>query len=93
MRKIRETLQLHFGSGLGQCPIARCLNISRTTVGDYLRRAKAANLGWPLPESQTVQKLYNQLFQPSTPVSTTGRSLPDCAYPTLVWRIFTTIGG
>jgi len=80
MRKIRETLRLHFGSGLGQRPIARCLDISRTTVGDYLRRAKAANLGWPLPESLTDQQLYNQLFPPSVPMSITGRSVPDSAY-------------
>ncbi|MCD6526626.1 MAG: IS21 family transposase [Desulfuromonas sp.] len=80
MRKIRETLRLHFGSGLGQRPIARCLNISRTTVGDYLRRANAAELGWPLPESLTDQQLYSQLFPPTTPVSTTGRSLPDFVY-------------
>jgi len=44
MRKIKETHRLHFESGLGQRPIARCLNISRTTVADYLHRTKAAGL-------------------------------------------------
>ncbi len=34
MRKIRETLGLHFDSRLGQRPIARCLDISLTTIGD-----------------------------------------------------------
>ena len=34
MRKIRETIRLHFDSNLGQRQIARCLNISRTTVSD-----------------------------------------------------------
>jgi transposase len=80
MRKIRETLRLHFDGGLGQRPIARCLAISRTTVGDYLRRADAAGLSWPLPESLTDQQLYNQLFPPTVLISATGRTTPDCAY-------------
>lgn len=79
MRKIRETLRLHFDCGLGQRPIARCLGISRTTVGDYLRRAEAAGLGWPLPATLTDQQLYHQLFPPMIPVSATGRTVPDCA--------------
>jgi len=77
MRKIRETLRLHYDSGLGQRPIARCLNISRTTVGDYLRRGKAAGLSWPLPESLTDQQLYNLLFPPARSVAPTERPLPD----------------
>lgn len=80
MRKIRETLRLHFDSRLGQRPIARCLNISRTTVGDYLHRAKMAGLGWPLPEDLSDQQLYNLLFPPAAPVLTSDRPLPDCSY-------------
>lgn len=80
MRKIRETLRLHHDSGLGQRPISRCLNISRTTVGDYLHRAKIAGLSWPLPESLTDQQLYNRLFPPAGSVSSSDRPLPDCVY-------------
>jgi len=80
MRKIRETLRLHHDSGLGQRPISRCLNISRTTVGDYLHRAKIAGLSWPLPEALTDQQLYNRLFPPAGSVSSSDRPLPDCAY-------------
>lgn len=80
MRKIRETLRLHFDSRLGQRPIARCLNISRTTVGDYLHRAKMAGLGWPLPEDLSDQQLYNLLFPPAASVSVPDRPLPDCSY-------------
>jgi transposase len=79
MRKIRETLRLHHDSGLGQRPISRCLNISRTTVGDYLHRAKIAGVGWPLPEVLTDQQLYSLLFPSAVPVAPTVRSLPDCA--------------
>ena len=79
MRKIRETLRLHHDSGLGQRPISRCLNISRTTVGDYLHRAKMAGLGWPLPEALTDHQLYSRLFPAASP-PTPDRQLPDCAY-------------
>ena len=80
MRKIRETLRLHHDSGLGQRPIARCLSISRTTVGDYLHRANMAGLSWPLPDSLTDQQLYNLLFPPAVAVAPSERPLPDCVY-------------
>ncbi|RKZ24736.1 IS21 family transposase [bacterium] len=81
MRKIKETLRLHFDSGLGQRPIARCLNISRTTVGDYLQRAKRAGINWPLPESLTDQQLYSLLFPTVTAsTATTDKQSPDCVY-------------
>lgn len=80
MRKIRETLRLHFDSGLGQRPIARCLNISRTTVGDYLHRASLAGLSWPLPDALSDQQLYNLLFVPAAAIAPSQRTLPDCAY-------------
>jgi len=80
MRKIKETLRLHHDSELGQRPISRCLNISRTTVADYLHRAKVAGLCWPLPEASTDQKLYNLLFPPAAPAPALDRPLPDCPY-------------
>ena len=51
MRKIREVLRLYFAAALSIRAIARSLGTSPSTVGDYLRRAKVAGLGWPLPES------------------------------------------
>ena len=77
MRKIKEVLRLHFDSGLGQRPIGRCMKISRTTVGDYLDRAKKAGLGWPLPESLTDQDLEQKLFPSVLSVSSVDRLVPD----------------
>lgn len=77
MRKIRETLRLHFDSNLGQRPIARCLNISRTTVSDYLRRALSAGLSWPLPDSMSDSQLHALLFPSAGPVAPSERTLPD----------------
>ena len=69
MRKTKEVLRLYFDSGLRQRAISRCLNLSRTTVSDYLSRATRAGLGWPLPETLTDQELERQLFPPVVTIS------------------------
>jgi len=77
MRKIKEVLRLNFDSGLGQRPIGLCLGLSRTTVGDYLRRAAKAGLGWPLPEALTDQELEQRLFPPVLQIPSADRLVPD----------------
>ena len=76
MRKIREVLRLYFAAALSIRAIARSLGTSPSTVGDYLRRAKVAGLGWPLPESVDDTGLEHRLF-PVPPPSRTTRPLPD----------------
>lgn len=61
MRKVREVLRLK-AAGLSPRQIARSLLIGRTTVGDYLRRAKLAGLTWPLPEALDDESLERALF-------------------------------
>lgn len=77
MRKIKEVLRLHFDSGLGQRPISRCLNISRTTVGDYLDRAKLAGVSWPLPDELSDTELKQLLFPPIPVAPTAVRHSPN----------------
>lgn len=48
MRKIREVLRLFLFLKLSRRAIARSCDISVSTVIDYLGRAKAAQLAWPL---------------------------------------------
>ena len=48
MRKIRQVLRLAWEVGPRQRQIAGSLSISPTTVGEYLRRASAGGLSWPL---------------------------------------------
>ena len=48
MRKIKEVLRLRFELGLGQRAIARACSISQSTVHEYLNRAAAAGVVWPL---------------------------------------------
>jgi transposase len=79
MRKISELFRQRFESKLGYRDIARSLNISISTVSDYLSRAKAANISWPLPEGISEEELYDKLFLPST-VVTRNRVVPDWEY-------------
>ena len=75
VRKIREILRLK-EAGLSNRAIARACKISNSTVGEYLRRAQAAGLQWPLPEGLSEDELYQKLF-PQTSESTSERPLPD----------------
>lgn len=66
MRKIHEVLRLAFESKLSIRAIARCVNASPATVGDYVRRAKEAELDcWPLPAELDDTALQQRLFPPT----------------------------
>jgi len=62
MRKAKEILRLHFDLGLDKRQIARSLNISHSTVGEYVKRAAAANLSWPPGEKMDDTALTQLLF-------------------------------
>ena len=62
MRRIRQVLQLHFGAHASSRVIAREVGVGRTTVQDYLTRASAAGLGWPLPPDLPDEALEQRLF-------------------------------
>lgn len=63
MRRIRELLRLKFsGGGTSDRVIAGHLGVARSTVQDYLVRAKAAGLTWPLPDDLTDDLLEQCLF-------------------------------
>jgi len=62
MRKIREVLRLKWGCGLSNEAVARSCGISSSTVSEYVNRAKAAGIGWPLPEGIDEAALLARLF-------------------------------
>jgi hypothetical protein len=62
MRRIRQVLQLHFGARASARVIGGTVGIRRSTVQDYLTRAAAAGLVWPLPPEQTDEALEQLLF-------------------------------
>ena len=63
MRKIKEVLRLRFELKLDQRQIARSCSIAASTVHEYLRRAEAAGLSWPLPEDWNDDRLEAKLFR------------------------------
>lgn len=80
MRQIQEILRLKYHNQLSVREIARSCGVAVSTVGDYLKRAEAASLTWPLPEGTTEDELTKQLFGsgPETPVQE--QHLPDWLY-------------
>lgn len=76
MKKISEILRQRYELQQSHHEIARSLNISSSTVFDYLTRAKLANIAWPLPCELSEQELYDKLFLPVL-ASVENRPLPD----------------
>jgi transposase len=69
---------LKYEAGLSNRAIASACRISNSTVGEYLRRAEAAGLSWPLAgelgEKELAEKLYPGL---QVPEPEPGRPMPD----------------
>jgi len=79
MRKTKEVLRLRFELGLGQRQIARSCGMGLGTVHDYLERAVAAGIGWPLPGGWSEEELEAKLFgnQPVAARAVLQRPQPD----------------
>jgi transposase len=79
MRKISEVLRLKWACGLSNRAIARSCHLSHSTVSEYLKRAQAAGLKWPLPEALGEDGLYLTLFPESTSLTKDAavKFLPD----------------
>ena len=78
MRKIREALRLE-AAGLTNRQIGVSLGVGRTTVGDYLERAKQADLNWPLPDDLDDAALEKRLFATADKGRRKMRPLPGWA--------------
>ena len=79
MRKIVEVLRLKHECRLKHRRIALSVGVSRSTVCDYLNRAQAAGLSWPLPESMTEAQVERLLFPPTPAIAPGLRPQPDWA--------------
>jgi hypothetical protein len=76
MRKIREVLRLALGEELSRRQVSAASGVPLTTVSDYLRRAAAAGLKWPLPGDFDDARLEALLYPPAAP-SVVTRPVPD----------------
>ena len=79
MRKIREVLRLTFGEGLSRRQAGASAGVPVTTVSDYVGRAIAAGVGWPLPEGLDDAGLEALLYPPARPKGDP-RPAPDWGY-------------
>lgn len=81
MRRIREVLRLRHVRGLTERAIAHTLGVSNGVVHGYLRRARLAELSWPLPEGMDDEDLELLLFPaPKAASQSPRRPVPDWSY-------------
>src|ERR1700731_1050783 len=62
VREIKEVLRLKFEVGLGLRQIARSCSIGLGTAHQYLQRAEAAKITWPLGPEWVDDRLEAALF-------------------------------
>lgn len=83
MRHIKEVLRLKYELKLSTRKIAHATGLARSTVSDYLSRAKKAELVWPPAEAIDEQVLLKKLFGEASPPKPrdedkgSSRPLPD----------------
>ena len=78
MRKIKEVLRLRFANGSSIRQISKSCDIGRTTVSDYIERAKKAGLTWPLPVNLDDQAIEALLYP-----SVNNGALNKCSMPSM----------
>ena len=77
MRKIKEVLRLKWQHNHPNKQIARSCKIARSTVRDYVSRAKKAGLSWPLDPDLDDEALENLLFPVKPAVTSIQRQMPS----------------
>jgi hypothetical protein len=77
--KTKEVLRLRFEVGLGLRQIARSCSIGLGTVHDYLQRAEAAGVTWPLGEDWNEDRLEAALFGGPPRARPAALAMPDLA--------------
>ncbi len=80
MRKIREVLRLKFEHGLSDRKIAQSCRISRRSVAEYIRRAKAAGISWDRAKDMDDVTLEKLLCPGGSGAKQEGRPVPDWSY-------------
>ena len=80
MRKIKEVLRLKYNCNLSEREISRSCQVSRSTVADYLMKAKAAGISWPEALTLTDTQIEESLFPVKRMPRSVKRPDPDCEY-------------
>src|SRR5262245_44893091 len=65
MRKIREGLRLAHEHKLSIRQVNRATGIGKSTVGEFVARAKVIGITWPIPPEISDAELEARLFTPA----------------------------
>ena len=71
MRKVREVLRLTHELGLSVRQVRTATGVGKTSVNEYVARAKVIGITWPIPPEISDAELERRLSH--QPVSTTAR--------------------
>lgn len=77
MRKVREVLRLRLEHGCSQRQIQASTGLSKGSVSDYLKRARAAGLPWEIVQTLSEAELELRLFKTTGTKEPTGRVAID----------------
>ncbi len=77
MRKSREILRLKWECELSHRQIAESCQVARPPVTEYIERATAVGLSWPLPADLDETALERLLFPPRPSQPEPTRAVPD----------------
>ena len=80
MRRKRDVLRLTHAMVMSRWLVGEATWIGKTAVGDYVRRAAIAGIGWPLPDEIDDTELERRLFPPAIASSATTRTEPDWSH-------------
>jgi transposase len=79
MRKIREVLRLTHERKLSVRQVSIATGVGKTTVGEFVARAKVIGITWPIPSQISDAELEAQLFTPAGFHRGPTRPVPDWA--------------
>jgi transposase len=65
MRKIREVLRLTHELRLSVREVSNATGVGKTTVGEFVARAKVIGITWPIPSEISDAELERRLFTPT----------------------------
>jgi transposase len=77
MRKIREVLRLTHELGLSVREVSKATGVGKTSVGEFVGRAKVIGITWPIPPEISDAVLEKRLFTPPGFLEGPTRQMPD----------------
>lgn len=80
MRKVREVLRLKHVLGMSYRKISEATGVGKTQAAEYVRRAEAAGMTWPVPPGIDDVELDRRLFPV---VGDAGRDRPTIDWPAI----------